>query len=213
MTNGASEQFQGIEEVKTNGASSPPSSTPVAVSVFDDLDALRIVDPAALGGDIEHLAHIAVRKPKKDEYFRTHPDPAMSLTSLVWTDPDLGDVYFVAPEARQIMTESGRVVTLVLCQSRLRVNFIWPVNAGGSSGGGRGWVESSHHAVHMGKNLWIKIRGDRPAGMYQVLEAADQRGEPEWPNLDFKELLKLGFKDRLIGSADHPVVRRIQGFV
>ena len=118
MTKITLEQFQGIEP-KTNGATPPPPSSDL--SVFDDLDKLRIVDPAALSGDIAHLAHVAVRKPKKDEYFRVNPDPEMSLTSLVWADPDLGDVYFVTPDARPIMAESGRVVTLVLCQSRQRL--------------------------------------------------------------------------------------------
>lgn len=213
MTKATLEQFQGIGEVKTNGATPPPSVAATDLSVFDDLDKLRIADPATLSGDIAHLAHITVRKPKKDEYFRVNSDPAMSLTSLVWTDPDLGDVYFVTPDARQIMAESGRVVSLVLCQSRQRVNFLWPVNAGGSTGGGQGWVESAHAAMVLAKTKWIKIRGDRPSGMYQLLEAAEQSGDPEWPDLEFKELLKLGFKDRLISSADHPVVRRLQGFV
>ena len=175
---------------------------------------MRIADPAALSGDIEHLAHIPVRRPKRDEYFRVNPDPKMTLTSLVWIDRDeTDDVYFVTPEARDVMLDSGRIVMLVLCQSRQKVNFLWPVNTDTRSGGGRGWTESARAAVIRAHTKWIKIRGDRASGMYQIFEAAEQGGgEPEWPALEFKELLKLGFKDRLINSPDHPVVRRLQGF-
>lgn len=213
MSRDAFDQLQ-AGEVKTNGATPPASATGAAdLSIFDDLDRLKIVNPAQLGGDIEHLAHVAVRKPKKDEYFRVNPDPEMTLTALVWADPDEGDVYFVTPEARDIMAESGRLVTLVLCQSRQRVNFLWPVNADARSGGSRGWSESSRMAMVKGQTAWIKIKGDRPSGMYLIYEAQNQSGEPEWPDLSLKDLLKLGFKDRLISSSDHPVVRRLQGFI
>jgi hypothetical protein len=197
-------------EVKLNGETPPaPSTSP---SIFDDLDNLRIADPALLSGDIEHLVHINVRRPKKDEYFRVNPDPSMTLTALVWTDPDEGDVFFVAPSAREVMAESGRLVTLVLCQSRQRVTFMWPVNSDTRSGGGRGWAESARAAMLLAQKTWIKIKGDRASGMYQVFEAANQTGEPEWPDEALNELLELGFKGRIISSADHPVVRRLQGY-
>ena len=213
MTTKNTDQLQRAEE-KINGAAPPSTSIAPAVdlSIFDELDRLRIADPAQLSGDIEHLAHIYVRRPKKDEYFKVCPDSGMTLTTLVWTDPDEGDVYLVTPNARDVMADSGRVATLVLCQSRQRVNFIWPVNTDTRAGGGRGWAESARAAMVLGQTRWIKIRGDRASGTYQILEAADQSGNPEWPTLGFNELLKLGFKDRLIGSADHPVVRRLQGY-
>ena len=195
-----------------NGATPPPAAPRTGPSVFDDLDALRIVDPATLSGDIELLAHIAVRRPKKDEYFRVNPDPELQLTALVWTDPDEGEVFLVTPSARDIMADSGRIVTLVLCQSRQGVNFLWPVNTDSRQGGGRGWAQSARAAMLTARTSWIKIRGDRAAGGYQVFQAAEQHGDPTWPDLPFSELLKIGFRDRLIESADHPVHRRLQGY-
>jgi hypothetical protein len=199
-------------EVKLNGAT-PPATAPASPSIFDDLDAVRIADPAFLSGDKEHLVHIAVRKPRKDEYFRVCPEPAMMLVALTWEDKDDNDVYFVAPTARDIMAESGRLVTLVLCQSRQGVYFLWPVNSDTRAGGGRGWAESANAAMQIAQSKWIKVRGDRSAGAYQIFEAANQSGEPEWPkDVTLNKLLELGFKDRIIASADHPVVRRIQGY-
>jgi hypothetical protein len=197
---------------RANGAAASPSPAPADLSLFDNLDQLRITDPALLGGDTEILGHLYVRRPKKDEFFRVNPDPAMTLTCLVWVDQEEGDVYFVGPEARDIMIDSAKLVTLVLCQSRQGVSFLWPVLADTRSGGGRGWAESARTAMVRGQSRWVKIRGDRSAGAYTIIEAAEQHGEPVWPSLSLNELLKLGFRDRLIISADHPIVRRLQGY-
>jgi len=190
-----------------NGATPPAAETPV--SIFDDLDALRIVDPANLAGDIEHLTYIAVRKPKRDEYFRTSPEPALSLVTAVWTDEETREVHLVAPAARGAMAESCRAVWLILCQSRAGTNFLWPVTADSRA---RGWAESARGAAILGQRRWVKIRGDLAGGAYVVLEAANQSGEPNWPDLPLTELLKLAFRDRVIDTPDHAVVRRLQGY-
>jgi hypothetical protein len=166
-----------------------------------------------LSEDLEHLTHIYVRRPKRDEYFRTCPDPAMSLVTLVWVDDLENETYLVLPDARAVMADSGKVVNLTLCQSRQRVNFLWPLSVDVKQGGGRGWGESARAAALLARRKWIKIRGDRAAGAYSVYEAADQGGDPEWPSLDLSALLKLGFQDRLIDKPDHPAVRRLQGYL
>jgi len=32
-----------------------------------------------------------------------------------------------------------------------------------------------------------------------------------WPTESLKELLKIGFRDRLIDTVDHPVLKRLRG--
>lgn len=46
---------------------------------------------------------------------------------------------------------------------------------------------------------------------YRVYEAEGQLSEPVWPGKPLPELLKLGFKDRIIDSPDHPVIKRLRG--
>lgn len=203
-------------ETKLNGATPLPASVSVSadLSLFDDLDAVRIADPALLGGDQELLVHMYVRKPKRDEYFRTHSDPEMQITTLVWIDEEIGgETYFVHPNCRAVMANSGRLVTLTLCQNRQGVNFLWPIPASTNSGGGKGWGESARAGAVRARTHWIKIKGDRSAGAYMVLEAAEQHGEPNWPTLSLPELLKLAFKNQIIDTVDHPIIRRLQGYV
>jgi hypothetical protein len=50
-------------------------------------------------------------------------------------------------------------------------------------------------------------------GAYDVYQATGQLGEPQWPAVPFKELLRVAFKGRFIDSLDHPVLRRLRGEV
>jgi hypothetical protein len=55
------------------------------------------------------------------------------------------------------------------------------------------------------------VKSNQNLGAYDVFEAAADYGEPEWPSLDFWGLIRIAFRDRLINSADHPVVKRLRG--
>jgi hypothetical protein len=52
-------------------------------------------------------------------------------------------------------------------------------------------------------------------GANEIFEASDQNKmpEPEWPELGFWELIKIAFRDHLVDSIDHPVVKRLRGQV
>jgi hypothetical protein len=43
------------------------------------------------------------------------------------------------------------------------------------------------------------------------MQAEGEHSEPVWPDRPFNELLKLGFGDRIIDSADHPVLKELRG--
>jgi len=54
-------------------------------------------------------------------------------------------------------------------------------------------------------------KSDMSAGAYVVYEAAGNIPDPEWPDLTFKEIVGLAFKDRVVSSLDHPLVKRLRG--
>ena len=58
---------------------------------------------------------------------------------------------------------------------------------------------------------WVRVQSNRSLGAYEIYEAAAPWGDPEWPDVQFKDLLKIAFKDRLIDTADHPVLKRLRG--
>jgi hypothetical protein len=48
-------------------------------------------------------------------------------------------------------------------------------------------------------------------GAYEMFEAAATIPDPVWPELSFQEMLRIGFRDRLVDRLDHPVIKRLRG--
>ena len=59
----------------------------------------------------------------------------------------------------------------------------------------------------------MRVVANLSLGAYDVFGATGQLGEPEWPDLPFRELLRIAFKDRFISDLDHPALRRLRGEV
>jgi hypothetical protein len=49
------------------------------------------------------------------------------------------------------------------------------------------------------------------SGSYKLFGAKANIEEPQWPTDTFNELLDKAFRDRIISSQDHPLVRRLRG--
>jgi hypothetical protein len=48
-------------------------------------------------------------------------------------------------------------------------------------------------------------------GSYEITVAESTLAEPAWPGVSFQELIKIGFRDRVIDTVNHPVVKRLRG--
>jgi hypothetical protein len=48
-------------------------------------------------------------------------------------------------------------------------------------------------------------------GAYEIFEAESSIPDPIWPDMAFRAICRIAFKDRLINSPDHPVIRRLRG--
>src|SRR5918993_1497183 len=81
-------------------------------SLFNDLTSLRLDPGEAASGTVEVPTHILVRKPKRHEFFRVHPDYVLDTT--VFTDKeDRESSYFVTPAMRGPLVGEARPVLLV----------------------------------------------------------------------------------------------------
>jgi hypothetical protein len=183
---------------------------------FDDLEAIRLSpeDTAGLGSK-KILTTVPVRRPKKQEYFRCHPDSGMTLTAMLFTNDDDGEAYFVAPNMRSAGALANSVKPTLLQLTILRAGalIIWPLTLPSvEGGGGRSWHESALKARVLGMTKWIRIVADKSISGYQPFEAEGELPEPEWPtDKTFNELLEIAFADKIIMSEDHPIVRKLLG--
>jgi hypothetical protein len=55
------------------------------------------------------------------------------------------------------------------------------------------------------------VSSNRAAGQYDLGTADAELPDPEWPELSFREILKMAFQDAMIDSIDHPAIRRLRG--
>ena len=67
-------------------------------------------------------------------------------------------------------------------------------------------------AVRLAKDKWTRISWNESTRQHDVA-TCDSTAEPEWPDLPFRELLKLAFKNFVIDNLDHPVLKRLRGDV
>src|SRR5271166_776777 len=98
---------------------------------------------------------------------------------------------------------------------RSRTPFIWSSTIPSADAGrGRSWHESALMAKNIAKTTWIKVLSERAMGGYRVFPAEASLPEPVWPaDKTFQDYLEIAFRDRVITSKDHPVVRKYLGKV
>ena len=180
-------------------------------NIFSDLSALRLSpDSATLVGTREVLTHVPVRKPNRTDFFRVHPDPDMSLVTAVFFDKEENECYLVLPEMRDALLGEIKPVVLLLTITRYGVVMIWPVRI--PEGARRDtWAETSAAAAELAKKKWIRMLADMGMGGYRIHEAQGELSDPIWPDKSFQELLEVAFRDRIIESENHPVVRKLWG--
>jgi hypothetical protein len=155
-----------------------------------------------------------VRKPAKTEFFRVHPDPSMSLACTLFTDEDERASYVVMPAARQSLAGHLKPVLLVPCMSRQNVTFLWPVplpTDEGRGGGYRSWGETARQTADLARGCWLRMQADLALGAYRIHKAEGVLPDPMWPQKTLAELLEIAFRDRVITSPDHPVIRKLRG--
>jgi hypothetical protein len=184
---------------------------------FDPASLRLSQDFAASIGVKKALLTIRVCKPDKSWFVRVHPNEAYRLpTAVVELAEDRGkETYLVAPALWPHLageaTFSARVLfTAVSRQGNL---FLWPIRLPGPDGRVDEWSRTALEAADLAAKGWVRVAANMSLGAYDVFQASGQLPEPDWPDVPFRELLRVAFKDRFISDLTHPVLRRLRGEV
>jgi hypothetical protein len=191
------------------GGARPPSD-PIEVDPFDP-DAIRLDPGDELVGIHRVIASVAARKPKRQEFIRVRPEPEFRVDAALLTLEEDGETYLVPPNLRPELADELKRVTLYTTTNRAGGLFLWPVPLPDGAGKRNSWAESSRRGAELAMKHWTRLSSNRPAGQYDLAIAPATLPEPEWPDLPFKEILRLAFQDAMITSVDHPAVRRLRG--
>jgi hypothetical protein len=159
------------------------------------------------------LTTIPVRKPSRQTFFRVHPDPEYREVFPIIDLKDDREEYIVV---RDLVPELATEIVhkqLCLAITRQGMVFFLPLRLPGPDGKDMEWWRSLREHAERARTHWIRIVANRDLGAYEAMQAADNLGDPEWPSQGFWELIRIAFRDFLITSIDHPVIKRLRGQV
>jgi hypothetical protein len=190
-----------------------PQNPTEALDPFDPRT-YRMKSPlVAAAGVKKHITELQVCKPNKAWWVRIHPDPEYQLATWVVELKDEGESYLVLPHLWSSLFGEATFQYLVLHLAINRQNkiFIWPVRrpADESEQPNR-WMRTPLEASAKARKQWTRIAWNMETRQHEVF-TSEMVEEPDWPDLPFRDLIEIAFKDHVIDSLDHPVLRRLRG--
>jgi hypothetical protein len=189
-----------------------PNAPVSAVPDPFDLASLRL-NPSFLEttGVKKLLTTVPARRPGKQEFVRVHRAPEYRENFAMIDLKEDREDYLVRPEILPELT--GEVVynTIFTAINRQGVVFLWPVRLPAPDDRKSAWPRSLREAAEMAMEKWLRVQANMSLGAYEITPAPGQIAEPTWPELSFQELVRIAYRDRMITSLDHPVVKRLRG--
>jgi len=205
----------------------PSPSSPVILTADRDceaektedlfnLDKLRITTDFDSEIKLERpVTTVPVRKPGKEHFIRTHPNPDYWIKVSVIELKEEGTIYLVKPDLRvHLISESTYYEkTLVPTMTANGTLFLWPLRGPGRDGRMDAWGESAIGAAKRAERDWVRVTANMTLGAYNITVARGISKDPDWPQLSLEDLIRIAFKDKLISDLNHPVLRALRGEV
>ena len=187
-----------------------PPEAPMQVDDEFSPENLRVLNTLDLKDLLKvEIVEIAVRKPKKDEWFRVLPGQSQQGGILEVQR----DTYWVSPKIQSELLGDPcfSLRICVLAVTKQGVPFIWPLRPDCDSGGKSDKsARTPLAAMQLAQEKWTRIYWVKEKFEYLV-ETADISDEPKFPEKSFSELLRLGFKASIISTLDHPALLELKG--
>jgi hypothetical protein len=188
-------------------AAAPPNEDP-----FSDLSKLRLSqDFVETAGVKKLLMTVPVRRPNPQDFSRVHPDPTYRMEFAVIELKDDREMYLLTPAIAAVLPGECVPVTIHTAINRQGVVYLWPVRLPTSDGKVNEWYRSLAAGAERAMTRWVRVKANMSLGAYEITEAASTIPDPTWPECSFQELLRISFRDRLVNSLDHPVIKRLLG--
>lgn len=178
-----------------------------------DPNSLRVESMAAASVE-KVLTAVPVRKPKRTEFFRVHPEHVLDTYVLEWdSESGMGkDSYLVMPEAQDLVRDELRHTRLLVAMNRQGTPFLWPIKLpGGDNDRIHRIADTALQAADLAKTRWVRMVWNSNLGAYDIHRATGDLGDPQWPERSFRDLIEIAFRNNLISGPDHPVIKALSG--
>lgn len=188
-----------------------PQSGPATADPFD-LSRMRLSqDFSSKLGVRKELIAVPVSKRHRQEWFRVHPDPAMRFTTALLEWKDDGQFYLVDPAVAPELVGEIFLAELFVTINRNGDLNLWPVKLPGEAGRWHEAHRTAFEAAQFAITKWVRVVWNKSLGAYDVYTASFT--DPQWPQVDLHTLVKTGFKERFIRTAEHPIARSLRGVI
>jgi hypothetical protein len=157
------------------------------------------------------LTTIPVRKPGAQDFVRVHEGEKYRLDTAVISLKDDRETYLVAPVLVRELVDECIPVTLYTAITRQGVLTLWPVRLPGTDGRDMEWWRSAREATELAMHSWVRLKANTALGAYEIYTAAGNIPDPEWPQLSLHEILKIAFREFMIDTVDHAVIKKLRG--
>jgi hypothetical protein len=190
----------------------PPEASATSTPAYDPFDPANIkLDQnfAESAGLKKLLTTVPVRKPKKQEFNRVRPEPEYRSTAAVIELEEDRETYLIAPEIARTLPDEISAVTIFTAINRQGVLFLWPVKLPSPDRKPNDYNRTAREGAELCMTGWYKVKANTSLGAYEHTPGAKTIPDPEWPDLPFRELLRIAFRDRYIDHLEHPVIQRL----
>ena len=177
-----------------------------------DLASLRL-NPSFVetAGVKKLLTTVPARRPSPQDFVRVHPSPDYRENFAMIDLKDDREDYLVRPEILPDL--AGEVVykTIFTAINRQGVVFLWPIRLPAPDDRKSDWPRSQREAAELAMRQWVRLKANMSLGAYEITMAESVMAEPVWPELSYQQLLSIAYRDRMITTLDHAVVKRLRG--
>lgn len=153
---------------------------------------------------------IAVRKPRRQEFFRAHPDAAFRWRVLLLIDDQDREHYVVAPELFDELHREAKLHQLRRCVGRDGTEFLLPIPLPDPDGNWNAWHRSREQVAREAESCWVRMCTNKDVGVYETLRGRSDPA-PTWQQGSPVEVFERAFRGRAIVDLGHPLVRRLRG--
>ena len=157
------------------------------------------------------LTTVPVRRPNPQDFVRVHPSPEYRENFAMIELKEEREEYLVLPEILGELPGETVNKTVFTAINRQGVIFLWPVRLPAPDGRPNEWHRSAREAAEMAMTQWLRMKANMSLGAYEIAVATGDMGDPTWPEHSFQDLVRIAFRDRIIASLDHPVIKRLRG--
>ena len=158
---------------------------------------------------VKRLGTVDVRKPRKSEWFRCHPDPKMlTEMSLIQREDRF---YGVRPDIAAALGDEIREAFIAAAINDDGALFLWPILKPKGDGAGGQLFDQALEDLSLSRSSWVRRQWDHGAKTYRIAQAKTEK-KPDWPdNCDIFAWVEKAFKDLFIDDLEHPIVRKLRG--